>query len=246
MVHPGRTAAGGGPVEPKTAKRPRLLLASRSPRRRMLLAEHGLEHDAEASGVDDSELMPGRVTPQQWAAALAYLKAAAGADRALGRAAQARMVLGADTICIQDGEVIGQPRDSADAGRIIGLFENCWHEVVTGVALVWGEGGSGGAGGTRADPARPPHRSHRRIFIDRARVRVGKIGPKRIDEYVASGQWRGKAGAYNLSERLEAGWPIEYEGDPGTITGLPVRALVRVLDSLAPPGAGAGKPGRRA
>jgi predicted house-cleaning NTP pyrophosphatase (Maf/HAM1 superfamily) len=50
---------------------------------------------------------------------------------------------------------------------------------------------------------------------------------------VDSGQWAGKAGAYNLSERLEAGWPIEYEGDPTTIMGLPMRALMARLERVA-------------
>jgi predicted house-cleaning NTP pyrophosphatase (Maf/HAM1 superfamily) len=56
-------------------------------------------------------------------------------------------------------------------------------------------------------------------------VRVGHIPDLEIEWYLASGQWRGKAGAYNLSERLTAGWPIEYDGDPGTIMGLPMRKL---------------------
>lgn len=210
-----------------------MLLASTSPRRRQLLAELGLEHEAAAPGVDDGELVRGRVAPDQWAAAMAYLKAASGADRAVGTPGAAlddRVVLGADTLCIQDGEAIGQPADRADAERIIRNFESCAHEVVTGVSLVWA-----GPAQPRPDPARPVHRSHRRIFIDRARVRVGPIGAQPIRDYIASGQWRGKAGAYNLSERLEAGWPIQYEGDPGTITGLPLRALARVLASLPPP-----------
>lgn len=67
------------------------------------------------------------------------------------------------------------------------------------------------------------------LFTDTARVRVGRIPIAEIESYVASGQWRGKAGAYNLAERLAAGWPIEYEGDPATIMGLPMRRLTRCL-----------------
>jgi septum formation protein len=72
------------------------------------------------------------------------------------------------------------------------------------------------------------------MFTDRATVRLGRIAPPEIDGYVASGQWRGKAGAYNLAERLEAGWPITYEGDPGTIMGLPMRRLAPLLRRFAP------------
>jgi len=63
------------------------------------------------------------------------------------------------------------------------------------------------------------------LVADRAVVRVGPISDEQIEAYVASGEWRGKAGAYNLSERIEAGWPIECLGDPTTVMGLPMRRL---------------------
>lgn len=222
MVEAERAKAGEG-----HGRTPRLVLASRSPRRRQILTEQGLEHDTIDSGVDDSTLEPGRVGPETWAAALAYLKAAAGAERSAGA-----VVLGADTVCVKDGHIVGQARDEAEASRILRSLESARHDVVTGVALVWGTRRTAAC----QDVARPPHRSHRRIFTDRARVRIGAIGEGRLREYVVSGEWRGKEGAYNLSERLEAGWPIEFEGDPGTIMGLPTRTLLRVLRTLpAPP-----------
>jgi septum formation protein len=204
---------------------PRLHLASQSPRRRQLLTQHGLEHDAEHPGVDDGVLEPGQVTPRQWAASLAYFKAAAGAERARQQNPGV-LFLGADTICVKEGQIIGQARDEADAQRTLRTLENGEHEVITGVALLWG----GGPDSPTSDVARPEYRAQRRVFVDRARVRVGEIGSGRIRDYVASGQWRGKAGAYNLTERLEAGWPIEYDGDPTTIMGLPMLALVRELE----------------
>ncbi len=199
------------------ARRP-LVLASRSPRRRQLLSAAGIDHIPVETGIDDAELSRGDVTPSQWAAALAYLTARAGAE-APGEggtgASRDYTVLGADTICVKDREIIGQPADAADARRILLLLEDAEHEVITGVALV--------------SPAR------RRIGADRARVRVGRIGRDRLEQFVASGRWRGKAGAYNLAERLDAGWPIEYEGDPTTIMGLPMRLLTRLLSAPGVP-----------
>lgn len=197
-----------------------LILASRSARRRQLLAQAGIAHRSVETGIDDADLAPGRVTPAQWVGALAYLKARAGAEAAAGSGPEAvreYTVLGADTVCVKGSEIIGQPADAADARRILRLLEDGEHEVITGLALVSSPG-----------PA------HRRLWSDRARVRVGTLGRDRIEEYVASGQWRGKAGAYNLAERLDAGWPIEYDGDPTTIMGLPMRLLTRVL--APPPG----------
>ncbi len=166
--------------------------------------------------IDDADLLPGRVTPAQWVGALAYPPARAGAEAAAGsgpETVRAYTVLGADTVCVKGSEIIGQPADAADARRILRLLEGGEHEVITGIALV----------------SSPPGRAHRQLWSDRARVRVGPLGRDRIEEYVASGQWRGKAGAYNLAERLDAGWPINYEGDPTTIMGLPVRLLTRLL-----------------
>lgn len=198
-----------------------LLLASRSPRRRELLLEHGVAHRAEHPGIDDGQLAPGRVEPSQWVASLAYLKAAAAQERfAPELTGQDWLVLGADTVCVKDGELIGQPLDAADAERIIRKLENGSHEVITGVALV--PAGAAAAGGGEV----------RELFVDRARVRVGTIGEPAIREYIQSGQWRGKAGAYNLRERIEAGWPIQYEGDPTTVMGLPMRALMARLQQV--------------
>lgn len=192
------------------------MLASRSPRRRELLGRAGVEHEAIETGVDDGVLERGGVSPEVWVAALAYLKAMAG----LSAASAGSLVLGADTVCEVDGRLLGQPADEAEALAMLRAMSDREHGVLTGVALVWDEGGA-----TRRD-----------VFVDRARVRVGALSEASLAEYVASGLWRGKAGAYNLSERLEAGWPIEYAGDAGTIMGLPMERLAARLRGLGVPG----------
>jgi septum formation protein len=209
-------AHSGATVETRKSTT-RLYLASTSPRRAELLRRHGFGFETLNPGVDDGLLEMGVVTPAQWVTALAHLKARGGRMR-LGALASRSLVLGSDTVVVKNRRVIGQPRDAEHARSIIGMLENGSHEVLTGVALL--------APGAR-----------RRLFADRASVRVGTIGDDRIDAYIASEGWRGKAGAYNLEERLAEGWPIEYSGDPGTITGLPMRMLApilsRELDALA-------------
>jgi len=218
MIHSGR-AEIQGPANMRTGvpgrRRPRMLLASQSPRRRELMRLHGLEHDAVHPGVDDGLLSPGGVAPESWVAALAYYKAAAAAS--ILPAEEEWLVIGADTVCLKDGELIGQPRDAADAERIIRTLESGSHEVLTGVALLLVGPHTGSSGRVRD------------LFVDRATVRVGTIGDGAIRDYIAGGQWSGKAGAYNLIERQEAGWPIEYQGDPTTVMGLPMRALLARL-----------------
>ncbi|MCB9845389.1 MAG: Maf family protein [Phycisphaeraceae bacterium] len=196
-----------GPVGP-------IVLASTSPRRRDLLSRTGLTFETIDPGIDDGDLEPGAASAGAIAMALAHLKARAGQERARELGLHARIVIGADTLCVQRGTLIGKPEDACDAREIIEGFENDDHEVVTGVSILDLEG------------------SRRDLFVERAFVRVGTIGMERIDEYLATGLWMGKAGAYNLEERLAAGWPIEFEGDAGTIVGLPVRRLMERLCAM--------------
>lgn len=179
----------------------------------MLLDEYGIDHDAKHPGLDDSDLHPGAVSAGQWVAALAYLKSAAGAVEA--RVDGCTMVLGADTAIVKDGELIGTPRDAAEAERIIRRLADGAHEVVTGVSILCAATG------------------RRTVYFDRAKVRVGALSERQITEYIASGGWEGKAGAYNLRERIEAGWPIQFDGDPTTIMGLPMGTLRGRLDRFA-------------
>ena len=198
-----------------TSDPPTLYLASRSPRRLTLLRDAGLAPRVVDAGVDDSLLAPGAVSPEQWVQALAYLKAAAGLG-ALGGAPGA-LVLGADTVVVKDRRIIGQPRDGADARATISALAGGRHRVVSGVALLLGDGDRG---------------RRLALFEDAAEVAVGPIEPAAIDEYIEGGSWAGKAGGYNLSERIEAGWPITYDGDPTSVMGLPMERLTPLLGRL--------------
>lgn len=200
------------PVTDRMPSRPRLLLASRSPRRRALLNDFGVPHVAEHPGFDDAMLEPGRVTPEQWVASLAYLKAAIGSEHFPASSdGSTDYVLGADTVCVKDGRMIGTPQDADEARAIIRALAGGEHRVITGVAILELRGG---------------RHVRRHVFVDDARVRLGSLTDDQVDEYVAGGSWAGKAGAYNLAERIDAGWPIEYDGDPTTIMGLPMQALL--------------------
>ena len=79
-------------------------------------------------------------------------------------------------------------------------------------------------------------------MIDAARVAFGVLGESELQEYLESGEWRGKAGGYNLVDRQEAGWPVRCDGDPDTVMGLPMRRLQPVLRRLAQSSPGPGNP----
>lgn len=208
------------PAPVTIARGVRIFLASRSPRRRELLADAGYLFDFDHPGLEDSDLVNGSVSPRQWVASLAYLKARAGVDVARQTRRTPDLVLGADTACVMDDRLIGTPRDAAEARAMILAFADREHEVVSGLALICMKSGK------------------RILASDIARVWVGSLSDAQIDEYIASGLWQGKAGAYNLTERIAAGWPIRYEGDPATIMGLPMTVLADRLERFlrqAPP-----------
>lgn len=219
-----RAASGDNQIRQGDRARRRVLLASRSPRRSQLLLDAGVAHEARHPGIDDAVLAPGIVTPAQWVTSLAYLKASTALRSGVftpSDYAGGEIVLGADTLVVKDGALIGTPEDVADARRILNLLfgadgaaaqpRSRGHEVITGVAII------------------EPRTRERTLLVDRARVYPGPLEPSAIDEYIATGLWKGKAGGYNLAERLSAGWPIEFDGDPTTIMGLPMRKLTPLL-----------------
>lgn len=197
---------------------PALLLASRSPRRRSLLAEAGFAHAACTPGFEDGPLRPGKVSASQWVASLAKLKAWAGAQTAEARELLQHgevVVLGADTACVMNGVLIGTPRDADEAARMVRAFADREHEVVTGVAVLRVQRG----GNTTA----------RTMFADRAIVRMGPLREDELEKYINTKQWQGKAGGYNIAERIAAGWEIAFEGDQTSIMGLPMKRVPGVL-----------------
>src|SRR5271168_5390069 len=109
--------------------KPRLILASESPRRKQLLEEAGYEFEVEPSGIDEPE-PSSEASPWHYAAQLAWRKAAEVARRrATG------LILGADTICVVEGEILTKPVDRADAERMIRLQEGRNTYVISGICL---------------------------------------------------------------------------------------------------------------
>lgn len=193
-------------VDPRAAGT--LWLASRSPRRRRMLADAGIAVEIEPAGIDDGTLVAPPVPPRWWVAALAYLKARWVADVIRRRDPGASgTVMGADTVCVIDDRVVGQPPDAAAAAAVIRDVAGRSHPVLTGVALIDVATGA------------------RRLVVDAAIVTCGPLSEADIAEYVSTERWRGKAGGYNLEERMAAGWPLSCDGDPATVVGLPLRKL---------------------
>ena len=187
-----------------------LILASASPRRRELLAGAGIEALPCPPTMDDGRLQCGDCPPQQWVAVLAIMKAR---DVIAQLRQRSGTVLAADTMCLVDDKALGQPTDGEDARGMLNLMRGRDHEVLTGWCLVAAEG-------TRA-----------RHGTEVVTVSIGAISDAEIDRYIDSNRWRGKAGGYNLAERVGSGWPITCEGDATSVMGLPMDRLARELAS---------------
>lgn len=187
----------------KSLKR-RIILASRSPRRQQLLREAGypfevIPPDEEAEcGFCSGE------SPPQYAARLAHQKAANVAQRI-----EAGLILACDTIVSCDGRILGKPQDEDDARRILHLLRGKEHSVFTGVCL-WDY--------PQSDP---------KIQVAETRLGMKTLSDEEIEEYLLSGLWEGKAGAFGYQDRL--GWLKIIEGSESNVVGLPMELLQRMM-----------------
>lgn len=181
----------------------RIVLASASPRRRRLLADLGVEYELLVPDVDENGVSA--ATPRELAEARALLKAEAAAA-----AMEEGIAIGADTIVVCDGRVLGKPKDEDDAVRLLETLSGRTHVVITGVGLC--EAGTG------------------RRLVDSAETRVTfrRLARDEIERYVATGEPMDKAGAYGIQSKgalLVEG----IVGDYFNVVGLPLVLLDRML-----------------
>jgi septum formation protein len=186
--------------------RPRLVLASSSPRRRRLLAELGLRFEIRSPDTDESPL------PDEGPAAMVDRLARA---KALAHLVPGELVLAADTTVAIDGEILGKPVDAEDARRMLARIAGREHEVFTGVALATLDGGA-------------PRCAAR---VDRTLVRMRPLDDAEIAAYVATGEPLDKAGAYAIQELgtlLVAG----ITGNFTNVVGLPLPTVASCFSDL--------------
>jgi septum formation protein len=177
------------------------VLASASPRRAELLRAAGFTFTVDPVDVDES-LRPGE-DPATHVRRLAREKASAGARRHPGSA-----VLGADTVVVLDGQIMGKPSGDQEARGMLAALSGRVHQVYTGVAVA-------------RDQAI-------RDEVDVSAVTFGRLSDQDIATYVASGEPRDKAGAYAIQ-----GWASRYvdrlEGSYSGVVGLPIAVAHRLL-----------------
>lgn len=181
-----------------------LILASSSPRRQELLRQVGVSFVIEPSLVDERVDRP--MAPADLVEHLALIKAREVASRH-----PESPVLGADTIVAIDGDILGKPADQAAAIAMLERLAGREHQVVTGVALVFGE--------------------REAVTHEVTRVRFGPLNRAQIERYVATGEPMDKAGAYGIQGRA-AGLIEAITGDYYNVMGLPLFRTLRLLEQF--------------
>ncbi len=188
---------------------PHLILASSSPRRRELLTDAGYSftvtppHPEAECGVCSGE------TPAQLVARLAYQK---GADVA-GRTPRG-LIVSCDTVAECQGQILGKPVDEQHARQMLRLLSDREHRVYSGLC-VW-----------------PVPLGSPRVEVAVTRLKMDPLSDAEINEYLATGQWEGKAGAFGYQDRL--GWVHIVEGSESNVVGLPMELLGDMLATITP------------
>ena len=196
------------PAQPVTdpSAAPRLILASASARRAGLLREYGYQFEVIAPPLGEPTDLGRATSPAQHAEALSYFKAKSAAGQLTSR-----IVLSADTVAAIGNAVIGKPADREDARQILQRLSGTTHCVITGVTLL------------------NVSTAARIVTHDSTDVSMKPLSDAEIDEYLDTGAWEGKAGAYGIQDHGDA-FVTRLQGSFTNVVGLPMELVAGLLD----------------
>lgn len=192
-----------------------LVLASASPRRQELLRNAGITFTVQPADVDETPLAG--ESARACAERLARDKA-----MAVWKLRPQDVVLGADTVVVVDGTILGKPADAADAARMLRMLSGRVHEVITGAAVVSGQ----------SSVISKNNLPEINVASETTLVTMSELSDEEIREYVATGEPMDKAGAYAIQGRASR-WIPRIEGDYSNVVGLPVALVRRMLRDLS-------------
>ncbi len=180
----------------------KLILASASLRRAQLLQEAGYAFEVQPADVDEKQISAG--SPSEFAQRLAVMKAEAVAEKFPDD-----VILGADTIVCLGEQMMGKPENAEDARRMLELLSGTTQIVITGVCII--------------------HKSANYMHSTKvlSAVRMDNLNGLQIDQYIASGEWQGKAGSYGLQDKDP--FVRRIAGSHSNIVGLPMEQTSRML-----------------
>lgn len=183
----------------------KFILASRSPRRQRLLKQIGLSFEVRESGVNED--LEHIEIPVDHVRILSQRKA-----NEVGRNVDNAFILGADTIVVLDGSILGKPRDEIDAIRMLNSLSDRTHKVYTGFTIL----------------DRPSGKMHTAYEVTDVSFR--KLYPNEIKEYVQSGSPMDKAGAYGIQDDYGAVFVEKINGCYYNVVGFPLTKFYLAMD----------------
>ncbi len=189
----------------------KVILASKSPRRKELLSMITNDFEVIVSNVE--EKLDKNLTPEEQAKQLSYIKAKAVFDSTadLGD----RVVIGGDTIVVKDGKIFGKPKDKEDASNMIKTLKNSKHEVITGISVIYQKQGI----------------TKEIIDSDISKVYFTDIDDDEIEKWVSSDEPYDKAGAYAAQGKFGVYFD-KIEGNYYNVVGLPIHKVYKILKSI--------------
>jgi septum formation protein len=187
--------------------RVKLILASKSPRRAEILRHAGIAFEVHAAHVNEARRP--RESAQSYARRLAAAKARVAAEHAK-RKKQHALVIGADTVVLAQGKILGKPSDVKEARRMLRLLSGKKHQVLTGISVL----------------SVPDGREHH--HVETTRVKFLKLSNAEIDDYIATGEPFDKAGAYGI-QGIGGRFVASIEGCYFNVMGLPLSRVWSML-----------------
>ena len=200
---------------------PRLILASRSLRREQLLRQAGYRFEVITPEVNEAVGACSNCGPAELVATLAMEKAGDVARRC-DPAAGPAIVIGCDTVVECQGQILGKPHDEQHAREILRLLSGRRHRVYSGVC-VW-----------------PVPAGEAEVEVEITTLTMDKLTQAQLQEYLESGLWRGKAGAFGYQDRH--GWVHLLQGSESNVVGLPMELLSQMLKRHGVPPSARGNP----
>ena len=186
----------------------KLILASSSPRRRQLMAEHGYQCDVMLPSEAAECGICSRETPPEMVARLAWQKAADVAQRV-----ERGIVIGCDTVAECCGIILGKPKHRDHAREMLSLLRGRDHHVYSGLCL-W------------LCPGQEHH-----VQVEVTRLVMDPISDAELQAYLDTEQWEGKAGAFGYQDGLD--WVHVIEGSESNVVGLPMELLAKMLEEIS-------------
>ena len=188
----------------------RIVLASKSPRRREILSSLGVRFDIVSADADESCDIP---SPDQMVRELALRKGRATKELLMARGEwdEDTLIIASDTVVALGDAILGKPHDDADAARMLHALQGSDHRVVSGIALFYAD--------------------REASDFDSTVVRFAPMRDEEIDWYVKSGEPADKAGAYAV-QGLASLWIKGLVGDYFNVVGLPVYRLNNLLQDF--------------